>query len=184
MTHLDDYQARYKLEGVKLVKVMLESVPSVLLVRSGVGELLYTVRVFFSHGVVASHILSQSLTRTLTSLHDPFTPTLIRSSIPVTIELVNMLTATKPAVRFDKLCHLLGDGIIGGVWLYANREIDAIEASVEMAGVVVKELDIGSARYLKVRTRTWENLYHFLVDTLVGLDTSVHSLSYTRRSRN
>jgi hypothetical protein len=44
MTYLDDYQAQYKLEGVKLVKSMFKSVPPVLLTRSGVGELFYTVR--------------------------------------------------------------------------------------------------------------------------------------------
>lgn len=44
MTYLDDYQAQYKFEGVKLVNEMLRTVPPVLLKRSGVGDLLYTVR--------------------------------------------------------------------------------------------------------------------------------------------
>ena len=53
MTYLDDYQAQYKLEGVKLVNEMLRTVPPVLLNRSGVDELLYTVREFLSFCLIS-----------------------------------------------------------------------------------------------------------------------------------
>lgn len=44
MTFLDDYKAAYKLKGVRLVSVLLDSVPPDLLHRTGVGKLLATVR--------------------------------------------------------------------------------------------------------------------------------------------
>ena len=44
MTLLDDYEVSYKLLGVQAVAKMLENVPAEILRRSGVDELLFTVR--------------------------------------------------------------------------------------------------------------------------------------------
>lgn len=44
MTFLDDYQSPYKLRGVMLVSDLLERVPSGLLKRTGISELLMAVR--------------------------------------------------------------------------------------------------------------------------------------------
>jgi hypothetical protein len=46
MTYLDDYEAAYKLRGVRIVGEMLQRVPPDLLRRTGVDELLYSVRCF------------------------------------------------------------------------------------------------------------------------------------------
>lgn len=43
MTLLDDYEIRYKIEGMKIVDAMLRNVPPDLLRRTGVTELLFTV---------------------------------------------------------------------------------------------------------------------------------------------
>lgn len=43
MTLLDDYEIRYKVEGMKIVDAMIKNVPSDLLRRTGVTELLFTV---------------------------------------------------------------------------------------------------------------------------------------------
>lgn len=43
MTFLDDYQAAYKLRGVKLVNCLLDKVPVPLLNRTGIGPLLFEV---------------------------------------------------------------------------------------------------------------------------------------------
>ena len=50
MTFLDAYQAPYKLQGVLLVSHLLEKVPVILLKRTGIGQLLTTVRE--SHGLL------------------------------------------------------------------------------------------------------------------------------------
>lgn len=44
MTLLDDYEARYKLQGVEIVSEMLRRVPKELLKRTGVDGLMRTVR--------------------------------------------------------------------------------------------------------------------------------------------
>jgi hypothetical protein len=43
MTLLDDYEAPYKLRGIRIVSEMLEQVPMDLLRRTGVDGLLFTV---------------------------------------------------------------------------------------------------------------------------------------------
>jgi hypothetical protein len=52
--------------------------------------------------------------------------------------------------RFDQLCSMLGDGIIGSIWMYASRDVATIKASIEVLPMLVEALDIGSVRYLKV----------------------------------
>ena len=44
MTFLDDFEASYKLQGVRLVSDLLACVPPELLKRTGVDGLLFTVR--------------------------------------------------------------------------------------------------------------------------------------------
>ena len=55
--------------------------------------------------------------------------------------------------RFDQLCALLGDGIIGTTWTYASREKDVMLASLQALPAVVDALGVGAARYLRVRSR-------------------------------
>ncbi len=43
MTLLDDYEVKYKLQGVKVVSEMLKNVPAEILRRTGIDGLLFTV---------------------------------------------------------------------------------------------------------------------------------------------
>ena len=43
MTLLDDYEVKFKLQGVELVSEMLKNVPAELLRRTGIDGLLFTV---------------------------------------------------------------------------------------------------------------------------------------------
>ncbi|PCH41573.1 hypothetical protein WOLCODRAFT_163213 [Wolfiporia cocos MD-104 SS10] len=132
MTLLDDFEPPYKLHGINIVSDMLVKVPADLLRRTGVDGLLFT-----------------SLKTCLTFLHNPETPDLLRAATRTLITLVLLTTSAGSARRFDQLCAILGDGIIGNVWLYATRESDAIEASLDVLPEVVQALGIGAARYLK-----------------------------------
>ncbi|KAI0352729.1 hypothetical protein OH77DRAFT_755501 [Trametes cingulata] len=132
MTYLDDYQAAYKLQGVGLASQLLEVAPPELLRRTGIDILLTT-----------------SLKTCLTFLHNSQTPDLIRSAARVYIRLVKYTTTPGSAAQFDLLCSLLGESIIGSVWVYASRDLDAIQASVDVIPDVVEALDIGASRYLK-----------------------------------
>ncbi|KAI0922004.1 hypothetical protein AcW1_004169 [Taiwanofungus camphoratus] len=132
MVLLDDHEAPYKLRGIQIVSEMLKKVPADLLRRTGVGVLLFS-----------------SLKTCLTYLHNPETPNIIRAAVPTTLSLILLTTSPGSAQRFDQLCALLGDSIIGGIWIYAMRDPDAIEASLDVLPNIVRALEIGTTRYLR-----------------------------------
>ena len=51
----------------------------------------------------------------------------------------------------DGLNELLGEKIVGGVWVFASREPEAIRATMDVLPDVVCALGVGVARFLKVR---------------------------------
>ncbi|KZT74537.1 hypothetical protein DAEQUDRAFT_682559 [Daedalea quercina L-15889] len=132
MTLLDDYETSYRLRGVHVVSDIIQRVPADLLRRTGVDGLLFS-----------------SLKKSFAFLQNPETPELIRAAVPATVSLVLLTTPPSSARRFDQLCEILGDGIIGSVWLYAIYEQNAIEASIDLLSCIVHALGIGTARYLK-----------------------------------
>ncbi|KAI0052623.1 hypothetical protein FA95DRAFT_1663859 [Auriscalpium vulgare] len=132
MALLDDFEIRYKLEGINVVAAILATAPPDLLRRTGVVELLFA-----------------SLQRALTFLHSPLTPELLRAALTVAVALVVCTSRQGTELRFDQLCALLSDGIIGNVWLYANQDPETIQASVDVLPLLVEALGIGTARYLK-----------------------------------
>jgi hypothetical protein len=153
MTFLDDHQAMYKLRGVRLVKDLLNKAPDFLLKRTGIGSLLLEVFHF-----VCVHVLSrlmiflvyQSLSKNILSLHDPLSPQIILTTVSVLLNLIEKLTEPDSMERFNRLCFVLGDSIIGSVWLYAEREREVIQASMEVLPAITRALGMGSARFLKV----------------------------------
>lgn len=133
MTLVDDYEIPYRIRGICIVSKMLECVPQGLLIRTGIGSLLL-----------------RSLTISLTHLNNPETADLIRATVPTMLSLIRLTTSPGSVERFDQLCALLGDGIIGSVWMYTPHDLDAMLASLDVLPSVVSPLGIGSARYLKV----------------------------------
>ena len=152
MTLLDDYEAGYKLRGIVIIGEMLERVPGELLKRTGVDGLLFTVRplALFFHPCNWCLDFVQSLKISLTNLHNPLTPSLLLRAIPTLIALITLTTSPGSEVRFNKLCEVLGDGVIGNVWMYAHNEPDSILASVNVLPLLIQALGIGSVRYSKV----------------------------------
>ena len=71
--------------------------------------------------------------------------------MPVTVRLIDLVTKPDSVERFDELCHLLGEDIIGGIWVYATHEQPTIEASMSVVPILVHALGIGTVRYLKVQ---------------------------------
>ncbi|KAL0954359.1 hypothetical protein HGRIS_003352 [Hohenbuehelia grisea] len=132
MTLLDDYEASYKKCGAELVLQMLNSVPRSVLQRTGIGSLLRT-----------------SLSNALTQLKREDSPALIRAAIPASLKLTLHTTDPGSMERFDQLCALLGDGIIGSIWLYSSLDLPALQASVDALPPVLDALGIGCVRYLK-----------------------------------
>ncbi|KAK0498934.1 hypothetical protein EDD18DRAFT_1460945 [Armillaria luteobubalina] len=132
MSLLNDYEARYKIKGVRIVSEMLHIVPKMLLKCTGVDGLLLV-----------------SLNKCLGHLKDPESPKLLQATISATLLLILLTTKHGMAQRFDQLCALLGDGIIGTVWIYASDSFEVILAMVEVLPPLMKALDIGIACYLK-----------------------------------
>lgn len=87
----------------------------------------------------------------MTFLHDPSTPDLIRETVPTAVKLIKMTSDPDSEESFDRLSDLVGEGIIGGIWVYSRYDEGAvIEASMDVLPEVVHALGIGSARYLNV----------------------------------
>lgn len=93
--------------------------------------------------------IQQSLNRALTFLHSPHTPDILRAAIPAVTNLIERTTQPGSEQRFTQLCALLGDGLIGSVWMYSSEDPDAVEASVDALPILVRALGIGATRYLK-----------------------------------
>ncbi|KAF9498275.1 hypothetical protein BDN71DRAFT_1481305 [Pleurotus eryngii] len=132
MSLLDDYEAKYKVQGAKIVSEMLRIVPRTVLKRTGIDGLLNT-----------------SLQTCLAHLQRPESATLIREAIPASVSLATLTTDQGSQDRFDHLSALLGDGIIGGIWLYSSLDLAAVEASVEALPLVIDALGLGCTRFLK-----------------------------------
>ncbi|KAJ3857221.1 hypothetical protein EV368DRAFT_77951 [Lentinula lateritia] len=132
MTFLDDYQVPYKLKGVKMVEELLQHVPREILKRTGVDGLILT-----------------SLNNCLAQLDDVKSPQLIQATIPVSLSLSLITTTPGSPAQFDQLCALLGDRIIGTIWLYSYDKLGVVQASVDCLPPLLSALGLGSSRYLK-----------------------------------
>jgi len=61
-------------------------------------------------------------------------------------DLIERTTQPGSEQRFTQLCALLGDGVIGSVWMYSSEDADAVEASVDVLPILVRALGIGATR--------------------------------------
>jgi len=154
MILLDDYDAGYKLHGILVVAEMLKRVPADLLKRTGVDRLIFA-----------------SLKSTLTFLNNPKTPDIIYNSVPTLVSLINIvappISDDQGKERFNNLSSILGDGIIGSIWMYASRDLSTIKASIDVLPLVVEGLGIGSVRYLKAMIH---QLAHLLLPPEPGVE--------------
>lgn len=88
-------------------------------------------------------------------LHNPKTPELVSTSIPTIVTLVDLLFPTGALSkaggkqRFDRLCLVLGESIIGSVWIHASRDVAAIRATIDQVPLLVGSLGVCAVRYLK-----------------------------------
>ncbi|KIY45969.1 hypothetical protein FISHEDRAFT_48262 [Fistulina hepatica ATCC 64428] len=127
MTLLDDYQIQQKLRGVQLVQVMLQRVPVSVLKRTGIDILLQKA--------------------SLSSIRE--SPQLLSSAIRASLTLTLLTTKEGTSERFDQLCTLVGDGIIGSIWTYSSTKHDVMTASLKALPPVTRALGIGNARFMR-----------------------------------
>ena len=102
-----------------------------------------------------NHTLGKSLKGTLVFLHNPQTPQLLSASIPTIVELVDLLLPARALnkaggkQRFDRLCSVLGEAIIGSIWIHASRDIPTVRATIDQVPLLVESLGVCAVRYLK-----------------------------------
>ncbi|KIL67237.1 hypothetical protein M378DRAFT_177394 [Amanita muscaria Koide BX008] len=134
MTMLDDYEAKYKLVGIGIVREMLKTVPGYLLKRTGVESLIRS-----------------ALSTSFAHLQSEESPGLVREAIHAQVDLTLLTTRPSEKAYFDQLADvLMGQGIVGSVWFYGYDKENVILASVEALPRVVGALGIGTVRFLKV----------------------------------
>ncbi|KAJ7589055.1 hypothetical protein C8J56DRAFT_1048685 [Mycena floridula] len=107
-----------------------------------------------------------SLNTCLGQLQDERTPRLLQAVVPMTVRLVEMTTPQGSNQTFEQLCTLLGEGIIGTVWVYSPDSQETILASVESLSVVVRALGIGALRYLPFPAKRTDKLSQALIPQL------------------
>jgi hypothetical protein len=89
-------------------------------------------------------------------LHNSKTPELLSSAIPMMVELVDLLLPARALSkaageqRFDRLCSVLGEGVVGNIWIHASRDVATIRATIDQVPLLVESLGVCAVRYLKV----------------------------------
>lgn len=67
------------------------------------------------------------------------------------VQTTTVTTNAKPSPeRFDQLCSLLGEGIISGIWLYAEDKPRVVIATFEALPQLILALGMGTTRFLQV----------------------------------
>jgi hypothetical protein len=73
-------------------------------------------------------------------------------AIPTYLSLLEKTTDQDSPERVDQLFKLLGETVIGSVWVYAARDPETIEASIDALPHILDTLGVCSIRFLKVRS--------------------------------
>ena len=133
MTLLDDYQAEHKLKGVRVVSLMLHTIPQKIQ-------------------------LSKSLKTGLSHLSDPEMPTLVRLVISTWLNLALKVDEPNLLELFDHLSTLVGTGIIEGMWIYSIQNLVAMKAALDALPNVLRTLSIATASFLKVHSAIFQTV--------------------------
>jgi hypothetical protein len=65
--------------------------------------------------------------------------------------LIERTTQADSAERFNKLCKLVSDAVIGGAWIFASDRKEVMEASIEGLLPIIESLKLGNVRFLRVK---------------------------------
>jgi hypothetical protein len=78
---------------------------------------------------------------------------LVEQAVPVTLKLIANTTRQGTEERFELLRNLLGNSIIGSLWVYTAKDLESMRATYLVLPSVLNLFGIGSVIYLKVCSR-------------------------------
>ena len=139
---LDDSSLEYKIKGCNSLLILLEKCPSVLLERTGLGEV-------FEDAVMPCLSYLPTLTEEAESLR------ILRAAYPALIQLalVRFPDDRKHAARIKALDRVLRNGIVKG-YAHAGEHVKIAELFVHQITRLVEEMGIEFVRHLKVKSCT------------------------------
>lgn len=144
---IDDTSIKYKIKGCNLLAIFLQRCPSLLLERTGLGEI-------FENAVTPCLLSLPSLTEEADSLE------MLKVAYPAltSLALVRFPGGQRQAAKVKALDKILRDGVLKG-YAQAGEHVRIGKLLVNEMTVLVKELGIESIKHLKVRSeRLWTGL--------------------------
>lgn len=145
---IDDTSIKYKVKGCNLLAIFLQRCPSLLLERTGLGEI-------FENAVTPCLLSLPSLTEEADSLE------MLKVAYPAltSLALVRFSDGQRQAAKVKALDKILRDGVLKG-YAQAGERVRIGKLLVNEMTVLVKELGIESVKHLKVRCeRLWTGLW-------------------------
>lgn len=176
MTLLDDHQIYFKHQGIKAVSAFLDRTPAILLLRTGLNDLIQQVRTkapsYLRDIACADQLIAllQSLTTAYSFTSESQNVPMIRDAISTNLQLVNQLYP-KPSpgapnsishttfqhkskrgdppllIRFNTLSSIYHSCIIS-IFTYASSSIPFMTLAFGTIPLLVNELGKGSIRFL------------------------------------
>ena len=141
---IDDTSMQYKVKGCNLLAMFLQRCPSLLLERTGLGEI-------FENAVLPCLLSLPSLTEEAESLE------MLKAAYPalMSLALLRFPGGEYQAAKVKALDKILRDGVLKG-YAQAGEHVRIGTLLVNEMTILVKELDIESVKHLKVRSeRLW-----------------------------
>lgn len=145
---IDDTSIKYKIKGCNLLAIFLQRCPSLLLERTGLGEI-------FENTVTPCLLSLPSLTEETESLE------MLKVAYPAlrSLALVRFPDGQRQAAKVKALDKILRDGVLKG-YAQAGEHVRIGTLLVNEVTVLVRELGIESVKHLKVRSeRLWTGLW-------------------------
>jgi tRNA nucleotidyltransferase (CCA-adding enzyme) len=145
---IDDSSIQYKAKGCAYLSIFLQSCPSPLLGRTGLGEV-------FENAVTPCLMYLPSLTEEAESLH------LLGAAYPALISLARVRFADEKQrdAKLEALDRILRYGILAG-YAHAGDHVRIAELLVNQTAELINEMGSASVKHLKVCCKSSEVRTH------------------------
>ena len=155
---IDDTSTKYKVKGCNCLAIFLQQCPSLLLERTGLGEIL-------ENAVMPCLMCLPSLTEEAESLE------LLKAAYPslVSLAAVRFPDEKHQAAKVNAIDNILRNGLLKG-YAQAGEHVRIGKLLVNEMAIVVKELGIDSVKHLKVPgQRLWVGLRLTILEAYYSL---------------